>query len=296
MKQRLNLCLFSEGAEGAEGAPVPVATEQKPAETVVKYGKQPESSSEVTSEDSAKSQPATENQKPSFKDLIETDYKEEFTQFFQEKFNERHKGYKNLEAKINKYESILQMIAGKYGMQEVDADKLLKAIEEDDAMYEQEALDKGMTKEQLKEFKRLEREKDQLYKEKQERDKLEAAAKIQSQWDKESAELKAIYPDFDFKKEIANPKFVGLITNQVDLQTAYMVTHKDEIIKGAVTQTAETVKKAVVDNIKARGSRPNEEGANPSVAVIFKSDPTKLTAEDRAEIRRKVANGEKIYF
>ena len=55
-------------------------------------------------------------------------------------------------------------------------------------------------------------------------------------------------------------------------------------------------KKAIEDNIKAKGNRPQESAAKGTQGVIIKSDPSKLTAEDRAEIARRVMMGEEITF
>ena len=60
--------------------------------------------------------------------------------------------------------------------------------------------------------------------------------------------------------------------------------------------TANKVSKKVTDNIRARGARPVENGSNQVAAATVKNDVTKLTAKDRAEIVKRVKNGEKISF
>lgn len=280
---KLNLSLFGEG----EGGPAPVANGQEAKASEVIYGKQ-------DAEPVAEVEKETKPSKPAFKDLIEGDYKEDFTNFFQEKFNERHKDHKSLEAKVTNYEGILQLVGQKYGISEVDADKILKAIEDDESYYENEAMEKGMTTEQLKDYKRLEREKSVLMKEKAERDKLDKATKIQQQWESEEAQLKTVYPDFNFRKEILDPKFVGLVTNNIDLRTAYEVVHRAELLDGAIRQTAQTVQKAVTQNIKAKGNRPTEEGMSYAQPATLKDNPRDWTEEDFRTVRKLVAQGKKI--
>jgi hypothetical protein len=46
---------------------------------------------------------------------------------------------------------------------------------------------------------------------------------------------------FDLRTELANPAFENLIKNNVNIQTAYEVIHKDEIITGAMAATAKQV-------------------------------------------------------
>lgn len=52
----------------------------------------------------------------------------------------------------------------------------------------------------------------------------------------------------------------------------------------------------IAASVQANGRRPAENGANGAAAATNKSDPRNLTKEDRAEIRRRVRNGEKIVF
>lgn len=289
--RKLNLYLFGGEATGETSAPVPApAAEGSKAvvSTPVVYGKQETPTVQV---------PVAEvTQKPSFKELIDGDYKEDFTKFFNEKFNERHKDHKALETKVNTYEGVLQIVAEKYGITELDAQKVLKAIEEDETYYERDALDRGMTVQQVKEFKRVEREKNQLLKEKTEREKTDKAAQIQAQWHTEEETLKTVYPMFDFASEVQNPKFVGLITNHIDLRTAYEVVHREELMTGAIHKTAQVIDKAIRQDIKARGSRPLEEGASGSPAAIIKDNPKTWTPSDFAEVRKRVARGEIIKF
>lgn len=54
------------------------------------------------------------------------------------------------------------MLAQKYGVDPGDLEKLSSAIEEDDSYYEDEATRRGLTVQQLKEMKRIERENETL--------------------------------------------------------------------------------------------------------------------------------------
>ena len=66
----------------------------------------------------------------------------------------------------------------------------------------------------------------------------------------------------------------------------------DDFLSKATAQ----VEKTVTDNIRARGARPQENGAAPKSAVVVKDDVSKLTPADRAEIARRAAMGETITF
>jgi hypothetical protein len=89
---------------------------------------------------------------------------------------------------------------------------------------------------------------------------------------------------------------VRLLQNGIDVKTAFETIHHDEILSGAMMQTAEAVRKNVTDSIKARGLRPSENGINAQAGVIVKNDVSKLTPQDRAEIARRARMGETIKF
>jgi hypothetical protein len=74
------------------------------------------------------------------------------------------------------------------------------------------------------------------------------------------------------------------------------VLHKDEIIPAAMQFTAKTVEQKLTNKIIANGARPSENGMSSQSAAVIKSDVSQLSKEDRAEIIRRVARGEKIRF
>ena len=93
-----------------------------------------------------------------------------------------------------------------------------------------------------------------------------------------------------------NPDFVALLRSNVDVGTAYLVLHKDEIIPAAMQFTAKTAEQKVVNKIIAGGNRPCENGMSSQSAAVVKSDVSQLSKADRQEIIRRVARGEKIRF
>ena len=68
----------------------------------------------------------------------------------------------------------------------------------------------------------------------------------------------------------------------------------DEIKAGVAQNTARKTEKQVVDGIRAKGSRPAENGTSSQSAFTVKDDPHKWTKQDRAEVARRVARGETI--
>ena len=111
----------------------------------------------------------------------------------------------------------------------------------------------------------------------------------------ESKQVKAIYPQFDLRSEMQNSKFVDLLrVPGVDVRTAYELTHKDEIIAGAMQFTAKTVEKKIADKIAANGARPTENGLSSQSASLTQSDVSQLSKAEILDIQRRVARGEKV--
>ena len=282
----LDLQLFAEGAgdggtgsEGATGATETAAVSQ----------------TSITDADGTTATNIDRNAE--FDKLIKGEYKEQYDTRMQETIKNRLKGQKETVDKYNALAPTLETLARKYGVDPSDIDALNKAIEEDDAYYEEEALEKGVTVEQLKQFKKMERENAELKKMRDEQNAKEAAEKKVASWMEESKQVKAIYPQFDLKSEMQNPKFVDLLrVPGVDVRTAYELTHKDEIIAGAMQFTAKTVEKKIADKIAANGARPTENGLNSQSASLTKSDVSQLSKADILDIQRRVARGEKVSF
>jgi hypothetical protein len=214
----------------------------------------------------------------------------------QDTVQKRLKSTKETVDKYNALTPTLEILAKKYGVDSSDIAALNKAIEEDDSYFEEEALEKGITVEQLKEYRKMEKENAELKRHLDEQNRKENAKKIYAQWAEQAESAKQVYPSFDFRAEMQNPKFVDLLRSNIDVRTAYEVVHKDDIIAGAMQFTAKTVEQKIANKIIAGGARPAENGNSSQGASVSKSDVSTLTAADRAEIARRVARGEKISF
>ena len=142
----------------------------------------------------------------------------------------------------------------------------------------------------------MERENTELKKQMEEQSRKENAAQLYSQWMNQAEEAKRTYPELDLRVEAKNPHFLKLLNSGIDVATAYAVIHKDEIIPAAMQYTARTVEQKLMNKMMSGAARPFENGISNRSASITKSDVSQTTREDRAEIARRVARGEKITF
>ena len=308
---KLDLQLFAEGgagagdggtgAEGAQGVTAAAALPQTKGAKAnpladVKYGIQ-EGEGNVPAAEGQKTETATPNREAAFEALIKGEYKDLYDARIQDTIQKRLKGSKETVDKYNALTPTLELLARKYGVKDAgDIEALNKAINDDDTYFEEEALEKGITVEQLKEIKKMERENAELRRQMQEQKTQENANKLYATWMEQAEAAKQVYPSFDLKAEMGNPKFVDLLKSNIDVRTAYEVVHKDDIISGAMQFTAQQVEKKLANKIMAGGNRPSENGMSSQGAAVVKSDVSQLSKEDRAEIIRRVQRGEKIRF
>ena len=112
----------------------------------------------------------------------------------------------------------------------------------------------------------------------------------------QAKEAKKLYPALDLNTEAKNPEFLKLLHSGIDVGSAYLVIHKDDIIPAAMQTAAKTVEQKLTNKIIAGGARPTENGNSSQSASVVKSDVSQLSKADRQEIIRRVQRGEKIRF
>lgn len=301
-KFKLNLQMFAEGGDSGSSASsdsslgsnlgVSEETTNGRGDSLdeIVYGKQDEALTTGAESDS------NGEDRVSFDELIKGEYKEEFQKKTQSIIDKRFKETKGLQEKLAKQESIMSMLAEKYGADATDIESLQKAIESDDSFYEEEALRKGLTVEQFKEVKRLERENEAFRRAEEEQAKRQNSERIYAEWMAQAEELQAKYglEGFSMEEETQNPDFVRLLQNGISVESAYKAIHMDQMLTGAMAATASEVRNKISNNIASRQARPKENGLSSSTSQIFKSDPSQFTTADMEEIRKRVMKGERI--
>ena len=311
----IDLQLFAEGAgasgagggdggtggEGATGVTAGVPGLQTKGDknplADVKYGKTEEAQNANVQNQADAGIVEKDDRASKFEALIKGEYKDLYDARVQDTIQRRLKSTKEIVDKYNSISPTLETLARKYHLEDpTDMDALNKAIEDDDAYYEDEALEKGISVEQLKQIRKMEKENAELKRQMKEQSVKENADRIYADWMHQSDELKGVYPHFDLQTELQNPRFVDLLKANIDVRTAYEVMHKDEIIPAAMQFTAKAVQQKMTNQIMANGARPAENGLNSQASAVVKSDVSQLSKEDRAEIIRRVQRGERIVF
>lgn len=305
----LNLQLFADGgadggSETGETVNSSAAGKKQGEYANVVFGKQSEAltsepTEEVTENAEEQETPAPKERTPEekqkdFLELVKGEYKDIYTQETQKIINKRFKETKTLEDTLAKYEGLMDNLKAKYNVTDFDA--LTQAIDNDNAAWEERADEAGMTTEQYKAWTKVKQENEKLRAiQSQRQAQMQADAQLQ-RWNAEAEQIKAKYPDFNLEAEVQNETFQRMLKAGVPMEHAYKVNHFDDIVNSSVTKAAETTEKAVVENIRAKGSRPSENASMKQSPFIVKNDVTKLTRKDRAEAVRRAQRGDIISF
>lgn len=288
--KKINLQLFAEAAGEGTAAGTAQGTAEGTGEATLDAAGDGRSQEADSSE-----QDDTADERTPFEELIKGDYKKDFEDKVHKIIGKRSAEIKSARERIDSMSPIMDLLASKYGVDASDIASLEKAIIADNHHLEEEAVERGMTVEQLRNLKQIEHE-NKILRDTIERNKQQTESdRIYNEWMEQAEGLKEIYPDFDFVVEAANDSFARLLRNGVDVRTAYEVIHKDEIIQGAMAVTAQKVKESVSNDIRANGNRAAENGTKGQSSAAFTvNDIKNMTRAQRQELAKRAARGEKI--
>lgn len=313
-KLKLDLQLFADGESAGEGGQTTgesatVAAEQRlrelgvPAERAKKRAsKVAETTAQVDTATTTEEAPAEEVTAPRMTwDEIKND--PEYNKEIQKIVSARIKSGKAAEETLSKLTPAIEVMARKYGLDanNMDYDALAKSIEDDDAYYEDKALELGTSIETAKRVDQMERAdaRRQLL----EQRTLEQQKEIEhfNKLDKQAQELKKVFPNFDMAVELQNPTFARLVhpTIGMSVEDAYHAVHRREIQAATMQRTEQMTMEKVSNAIQSGTRRPVELGSSSQAPSTSTFDYRNATAEQRnalkKQIRSAAARGEKLY-
>ena len=251
-----------------------------------------------------------EERRKAYRELMDGEYKDLYQEDTQGLINRRFKETKDLRDTNTKQKAVLDILAQRYGIADGDVTKIQEAIEKDDDMWSEMAAEAGFEDvSKYRDYVKLQNETKALRAAEAERREAEERAQRVAQeqrfvaektarWNAEAEALKAKYPEFDISREHANKEFMSALTFydraqvQNPVERAYKATHHDEIVNGAVEKARAQTEKNVVDNIRAKGKRPSENGTQNNSSFTAGIDWGNLSKTQRAELLRRAERGE----
>lgn len=278
-----------------------------------RFGKQAEGTTEgqVAADDNAQEAP----KRMSFEELLDSDpeYKDAHNKAVQKVLRGRLKDQKAADERMGKANELMRLMGERYGLDvsdpnNIDIDGLTKAVSEDKALYEAEAMREGVPVELYMRSKQIERQQAAMDEQIRRQSEENAARAEMNALLQSAVEFKAANPAFNLDAEMANPTFARMVLQPprgvgLPLQDAYYAVHRQEIEQARRQQQMQMTQQAtqqavqMVSNAVASGSRrPAENGiSNPAAAMTF-TDPRMLTKEARKELRDRVNKGERIVW
>lgn len=275
----------------------------------VVYGKQataePEPTTDIGTDSLAKGQSdvtttsnTLEDRRRAFEEMTRDggEYHDIFSEKFQQVFDRRFKEHKQTKAQLDEVKPVIDLLSSRYNIEDGNIQKIIEALETDDRYWEEAAEEAGLTVEQLKRMQKLEREHKEMQLMRKREESQRAADAQAAEWQRQADTTKQAYPQFDLMKEMENEQFRKLLYSGIPVQHAYETLHINELVTGAAAVAAKQAEERTVSRVKAKASRPAENGTSSQGSVIVKSDVSKFTPRDRAEIARRAARGEVIEF
>ena len=227
----------------------------------------------------------------------------EYNKQMQAVVQSRLRSAKTAEENLAKMAPALEVLARKHGQDpdNPDYEALAKAINDDDAYYEDKALELGVSLETAKRMDQQER--DTQRQQREEARNLEQQ-KFQNHFmklEQQSEALKKVFPKFDLRTELQNPVFARMTSPNVgvSVEDAYHAVHRKEIMAAGMQVTAQQTAQKISNAIQAGSRRPDENGTSGQSASVTTFDYSKASREQRealkAQIRAAAARGEKLY-
>lgn len=216
----------------------------------------------------------------------------------------RLRGAKNAEESLAKLAPALEVLARRHGLdaENMDYEAIAKAINDDDAYYEDKALEMGVSVEAAKRIDQQER--DTARQQKEEARNLEEQ-KIHDHFrslEQQGEALKKVFPKFDLRTELQNPVFARMTapgTGIMSVEDAYRAVHRKEIEAAQSQVIAQRTAQNISNAIQAGSRRPDENGTSGQSASVTTFDYSKASKEQREALKRQIyaakARGEKLY-
>lgn len=120
--------------------------------------------------------------------------------------------------------------------------------------------------------------------------------RIYAGWIRQAEQVKQLFPEFDLREEMKNPRFARLIRGGVDIGDAYQALHGSQILPAAMEYAARTVEQRMADAMRSGALRPGENGIHGGGAVMAGGTVAAMTRQDYDRICRMVERGERVTF
>lgn len=227
----------------------------------------------------------------------------EYNKQMQATIQKRLKSDRKAEESLAKLAPALEVLARKHKLDpnNMDYDALAKAINDDQSLYEDKAIELGVDVETAMKLDQKERADARTKAQEEQTIREQMMQKHFESLEQQGDELKKVYPDFNLQKELQNPVFARMTAPGVGVpvKVAYNAIHHDEIQTAAMQVTAKKTTEKISNAIQAGSRRPDEAGITSRAPSTSTFDYSKASKEQRQAFKKdlmaRLARGEKVY-
>lgn len=233
-----------------------------------------------------------------WEELRKGEFREQYARDVQNAIRDRFKNQEDLQGKMDAMQPMLDVLMKKTGAESIE--ELQNLIMDDDSLYEDEAEEAGMTVEGYKTFKAMQAENERFRQQEERSQEQQRFQQHISKLVQQGEELKQMFPDFDFRREMENETFRRLTSPEVGISVAdaYFAIHRNELTPQLMGYGMQRAQMQMGQTLQAQQARPAE-GAmrnQGQAAADVRINPKTMTRAERAEIKRRVRMGEKVSF
>lgn len=279
-----NLQLFAEGGAGAAGT----------GEGGSDAGSQVEAQ---LSQDAQEVQQSQERSaEPTFKELIKGKYKADYDAAVQKAIQGRMRGANANAERLAKMEPLMRLLGQRYNQDPGNIEGLMAALDNDESLWQSEAMARGMSVDQYKQIRTMERENEAQKLQVMQLQREQTAREEYGRWLQQAELAKAKYPELDLESCLEDEQFGMLLQSGVDVETAYVARYHDEIMQAGMAHAAQEAERKLSASVAAGARRPAEGGTGNGAAVTTKVDVSKMSRSEFMSYMDKVMRGERISF
>ncbi|MBQ6398197.1 MAG: hypothetical protein IJI06_08645 [Oscillospiraceae bacterium] len=190
-------------------------------------------------------------------------------------------------AQMEKLSPMIKLLGEKYGVKpnedgSYDVDSITKAMGDDDSLYEEKALEMGVTTDVAKQLAHAEAIEQQ---QREAQAKAERDAMLQEHFNRvrqQGMQLKEKFPDFDLDRELQNPEFVRRTApGALPVEDAYLSLHAKEIMQRQAEGIARRAKQTAAQAVQSGSARPRENGSATTAAAAVTPNMRAMSRADR---------------
>ncbi len=237
--------------------------------------------------------PSSETERKAFKDIID-EYGDEAKDYMNKAFSKRLSKYKGIEQENAKMKEILDLQNMRYGL-DTDSktylDDYMSAVQNDTKIFEDKAMEAGMTVDEFVKVKRAE----QIINENNRREQMRrqdefTQAHVRSLI-QQAEKLQSEFPNFNLENEIANPQFKKLVDPPelggagLSVKNAFFALHNGDIMKATMNNAVNQAAISTANAVQYNKTRPSEGGLSSAQTVTVKENPANYKLEDFQRIR-----------